>query len=219
MISTKDLSAMPSNDGLRHLTQSLATLDAVIQKEWEGRYYSFNSKWGVNEQMASMRNGEGDSWFCVFAPFGAFLKGFDHESRMSPRNNGIGKTWPGILDEVPDVFKPFLREPAFSMEETTFCIWRTNTDAVWHKGSISYPEGKDDPDGSAHLLYIFDANPDTYRRWAERYYKRPVNLSLVEHIYAHKPLTEGVIRGLNPRASLAELSGDLHEIDYPVSAN
>ncbi len=209
---------MPSIEDLRHFTQSLAMLDAIIQREWEGRYYSFNSRWDQKQQMASMRNGEGDSWFCVFAPFGAFLKGFDHESKMSPRNNGFGKIWPGVLDDVPGVFKSFLTEPAFSMGETTFCVWRTSVDTVWHKGSISYPTGKD-PDGSARLLSLFDANPNTYRNWAEEYYKHPVSLALIEQIYGHKPLTEGVVRGLNPKANLAELSDDLAEIGYPVSPN
>jgi hypothetical protein len=218
LISTKNLSALPSVDGLRRLTQSLATLDAIIQRDWEGRYYSFNSHWDKKEQMASMRNGEGDSWFCVFSPFGAFLKGCGHESQMSPRNNGTGKTWPGVLDDVPDVFRSFLSEPAFSMEDTTFCIWRTHADVAWRNGNVSNPVGMD-PDGSAHLLSIFDGNPQTYSQWAEEYYKRLVSVVLVEHLYLHKPLTESVVRELNPRANLAELSSDLLEIGYPFVAN
>jgi len=168
--------------------------------------------------MASMRNVEGDSWFCVFAPVGAFLKGFVHESKMAPRNNGLGKIWPGVLDEVPEAFNSFVAEPAFSMKETTFCLWRTRTDTAWRKGGISYSDGND-PDGSAQLLSVLDANPDTYRRWAEEYYKCSVNLSLVQQVYVHKPLTEGVVKGLNPKASLAELADDLAEIGYPLSAN
>jgi hypothetical protein len=152
------------------------------------------------EQMASMRNGEGDSWFCVFSPFGAFVKGCDYESQMSPRNNGTGKTWPGILDDVPDVFRSFLSEPAFSMEDTTFCIWRTYADVAWRNGNVSNPVGMD-PDGSAHLLSIFDGNPQTYSQWAEEYYTRLVSVVLVEHLYSHKPLTESVVRELNPRAT------------------
>ena len=57
-------------------------LDAIIMPEWDYRYYSFNSKWSAGQEMASMRNGQSDAWFCVFSDVGVFFKGFDHESHM-----------------------------------------------------------------------------------------------------------------------------------------
>jgi hypothetical protein len=84
MISSRNLSALPSPDVLKQVTKALAMLDALIERDWEYRYYSFNCKWSDHEQMASMRNGQGDAWFCVFGSAGVFLKGFDHESKMSP---------------------------------------------------------------------------------------------------------------------------------------
>jgi hypothetical protein len=213
-----DLSSIPAIEELRRLTQSLAMLDAIIERNWNRRYYSFNSKWDTNEQMASMRNAEGDSWFLVFGPQGAFLKGFDHESKMSPAANGMSRVWPGVLSDVPEHFGSFVNEPAFSPQDTTFSIWRGHDDDRWHKGKLEYPQGKD-PDGSVRLLSILDGNPDTYKNWAEAYYNRPINLPAIEHIYAHKPLTEGVVRALNPDTHLAELSDDLAEIDYPSAAN
>jgi len=218
MISTRDLSLVPPIDKLRYLTQSLAMLDAIIQRDWRGRYYSFNSKWDAQEQMASMRNGEGDSWFLIFSQVGAFLKGFDHESGMSPAKNRMGRVWPGVLSDVPAQFGSFLNEPAFSMNDTTFCIWRANHDNQWNVGSIEYPDGED-PDGSAKLLSILDGEPATYMRWAQEYYRRPLSLRLVEQIYAHKPLTNEVVQGLNPNVNLAHLSEDLSETGYPVSIN
>jgi hypothetical protein len=214
MISTRNVYQLPEIDVLEKLTQSLAMLDAIIQRDWEGRYYSFNSKWDVREQMASMRNGQGDSWFCVFGEAGAFLKGFDHEAQMSSWHDGPRDVWPGVLDQVPDAFKQFLTEPAFSMEETTFCIWRLRGDTEWHTGDIPFPEG-DDPDGSARLLSIFDGQPRTYQQWAEEYYEHPISLSAVEHIYAHEVLTDEVIHSLNPDTSLPELAEDISEIGYP----
>ena len=67
-------------------------------REWDYRWYSFNSKWVEGEQMASMRNGQGDGWFCGFGLPGAFLKGFDHESKMSPWNMESPKVWTGVLN-------------------------------------------------------------------------------------------------------------------------
>ena len=182
-------------------------LDAVIERDWEARYYSFNAYWSIDEQIASMRNGEGDEWFCVFSKQGALLKGLYHESEMA-------KSWPGVLDSVPDVFKSAFSEPAFSIEYTSFFIWRTYDDDQWHTGRISYPLG-DDPDGSAWMLAILDGHPATYQRWAEDYYQRPVDLAIVEHVYAHKPLTNQIVRSLNPETNLAELAEDIAKIGYP----
>ena len=205
MISTRNLAPLPDIPTLRRLTQSLATLDAVLSPEWEGRYYSFNSRWAEGEIMASMRDGSGDDWFLLFGQAGAILKGFAHESPMA-----VGPTWAGILSNVPAAFGDFLSEPAFSVEDTTFCLWRTHGDDRWYTGAADYPPG-DDPDGSGDLLSILDGNPRTYQRWAREYYEVKVSLAAVRHIYEHRPLTAEVLARLNPDVTLE----DLAEIGYP----
>jgi hypothetical protein len=40
-------------------------LDAIMSPDWEYRYYFFDSKWGLSEMMASMRNGQGDDFTSV----------------------------------------------------------------------------------------------------------------------------------------------------------
>ena len=190
-------------------------LDAILMPEWEHRYYSFNSKWAENEQMASMRNGQGDGWYCGFGLPGAFLKGFDHESLMSPWTMEIPKVWPGVLETVPEVFKSFASEPAFSMKDTTFCIWRSIQDPRWSVGKISFPVG-DDPDGSEWMLSIFDGNPSSYMEFAADYYERPVSLRAIQRIYGHSPLTSELVRELNSTVEFASLLPDAAEIGYPV---
>lgn len=209
MISSRSLAELPAIDVLRKLTQSLAMLDAIIQRDWEGRYYSFNAYWKPDEQMASMRNGEGDEWFCLFMPVGAFLKGLYHESQKARAGRAL-------LDSVPEVFQSALTEPAFSIQYTSFCAWRTYEDDQWHTGRISYPPGED-PDGSAWMLAILDGNPVRYQRWAEDYYTRPVSLSAVEHIYAYKPLTKEIVHSLNPETNLSDLGEDIAKIGYPTA--
>ena len=216
MISTKDILSLPTIDTLKKLTQSLAMLDAIIMREWDYRYYSFNSKWADGEQMASMRNGEGDGWFCGFGRAGAFLKGFDHESEMSPWSMETPKVWPGVLESVPEDFKSFAAEPAFSMEDTTFCIWRGIQDAQWSTGKISYPDG-DDPDGSMWMLSILDQSSGTYKAWAEDYYEHPISLSAVQQIYRHLPLTQELARELNATVDFESVLADAAEIDYPAA--
>jgi hypothetical protein len=188
-----------------------------MSPEWESRYYSFNSKWGEGEMMASMRDGSGDEYFILFNPHGAIMKGFAHESPMSPYAIESGKPWAGVFDSVPDEFKGFLSEPAFSIEDTTFCIWRKYTDSSWQVGSIDYPEG-DNPDGSEDLLCILDNQPSTYKEFAEEYYEREIDLSAVEQIYQHKALTPEIVAALNVDVSLGALKSDIEEIGYPNGA-
>jgi hypothetical protein len=214
--STRDLTGMPDVGGLRRLSQSLAMLDAVLCPEWEYRYHSFNSKWAAGEMMASMRDGSGDDYFILFKGAGAIMKGFAHESAAWRKALELGRPLPGVLDGVPDVFASFLSEPAFSMDETTFCLWRRSTDSAWQTGAIDSLEGED-PDGSAELLRLLDGDPEGYRAWAESYFETAVARSAVDHIFTHRPLTEDVVMSLNPNLSLAALVADATEIAYPTS--
>ena len=98
--------------------------------EWDTRYYSFNSKWSCNEQMGSMRNGIGDEFFALFNSAGCFIKGFAHEHEMTPYRIKPPEIWPGTLDGVPQEFESAVHEPAFSMNDITFCVWRKYSDKV-----------------------------------------------------------------------------------------
>jgi len=210
MISTRELSALPDVDALRRLLQSMAMLDAILSPEWDLRYYSFDSRWGEGEQMGSMRNGSGDHLFALFNRAGCFLKGFAHEAEMSPYNARPPRVWPGVLEGVPEEFSAGLTEPAFTM-----CLWRKSGGPVWRRGPVAYPAGAD-PDGSAELLSPLDDRPESYEEWAEEYYEQPVDLRLVQHVYAHQPLTEALVLALNPDLSLDDLADEIEEIGYPA---
>jgi hypothetical protein len=62
---------------------------------------------------------------------GAILKGFVADSSMAEEAH------PEILANVPNVFaENFLNEAAFSMESTSFCIWRLTSHFSWQVGNI-----------------------------------------------------------------------------------
>ncbi len=165
--------------------------------------------------MASRRDGAGNDYYLLFNKAGAILKGFDHESVMSPYAFDPPQTWPGILEQVPAVFASFLAEPAFALEAATFCIWRTYSDEKWQVGDIQFPAGAD-PDGSAYLLALLDGNPQNYCEWATENFETEVDLKAVEHIFAHRPLTVQIVHSLNADLDLNDLMGDLKEIGYPI---
>jgi len=125
MVMKGTLSILPDVVGLRRKAQSLAALDAIMSPNWQYLYYSFNSKWDSGEMMASRKNGSGDELYILFNSSGAILKGFDHESFMSPWARDDQSLWPSIFDGVPAVFEQFLKEPFFDIPNTTFCVLAT----------------------------------------------------------------------------------------------
>jgi hypothetical protein len=214
VISTKNLKSLPDVSTLKRLLQSLAMLDAIMSSEWDERFYSFNSNWDDNEQMGSMRNGFGDDFSVLFNSSGCFIKGFNHESAMSSWGTDKQLPWPDLLKGLPPEFSAASIEPAFSMENISFCIWRLNTAVSWAKGDFEYANDED-PDGSEYLLEIFDVNPATYQAFAQEYYEVDLAITAIEAIYRHTPLTNEIVQSINPEISLEDLEKDILEISYP----
>ena len=164
-----------------------------------------------------MRDGEGDHFFALFNSSGCFLKGFDHESPMSPWRQPSKELWPGMLTGIPESFSYCLSEPAFDVPNTTFCIWRENSDRTWNMGDIQFPDGSD-PDGSESLLSPLDGKPESYKDWAEDYYERAVDLDAVSEVLHGIALSSALLERLNPEQSLALMQDDIESIGWPVEA-
>ena len=209
-ISTRDLGGMPDIQAFRRLTRSLAVLDAILSREWERRYYSFDSYWGPGELMASMRNGQGDHWFALMTDNGVVMHGLHHEAPMYRADD----PWPGLFAGIPPELSGFRDEPAFDTRNSTFCIWRRTNAQAWERGPVQFPPG-DDPDGSAELLQHLDGRPETYVAFAAEYYEVAIPLDIVANVYRHIPLTTEVVARLNPSVLLTDLASDLAEIGYP----
>lgn len=209
MTSTADLSALPDIDGFRRVTRALAMLDAILSPDWEFRYYSFNSRWGDGEMMASMRNGEGDHWFALICPAGVALHGLAHEAPSFTPD----QPHPAIFGSLPPEFKTnFHDEPAFVTANSTYCIWRRAADDRWHCGA---PPELCAQDGSEDFLPILLGQPQHYVEFAADYYERQLDLADVAAVYGHQPLSEELVGRLNPDVSLDDLEDDIDEIGYP----
>ena len=195
---------LPSIPELRAIAQSLAMLDAILCSEWQYRYFSFNSAWAPCMEMASMRNGSGDDWFLLLDSVGAALKGFAHELAS---DHALGAS---LQTQVPHEFSAFLNEPAFSMQNATFCYWRKADDSTWHKVQGSLPD-----DGSVEMLSHLVAGPSGYKEWAEAYYELPVDLQGVSAVFDHVPLSAAIVLALNSDADLDSTLREAAEISYP----
>ncbi|MFD4671580.1 hypothetical protein ACFWNN_17725 [Lentzea sp. NPDC058450] len=179
--------SLPDIPQLRALCRALAALDAVLDPDSDYPYHQYNDAWAPGEEMASMRDGAGNEYDIVFTAAGAFVRGFDHESPMSPYANDDEEPWPGVLDSVPEVFRKCVEEPAFSdefdMPFLTVCLWREHGDTSWRHGEIDFPEDGDDGAGWLFAL-LADGTPEAYRKWAQDYYEEPVDLAVVQRVFA-----------------------------------
>ena len=195
----------PDTVELRLHLRALAVLDATIGDDPQFCAYAFHADWGPGEEAALMDNGSGDDFSVVFSPAGVLVRGFDHESAMSPYATEDEQVWPGVVDEVPAALRPLLDDPAFRDEglgvpRVTVCLWRETGDTVWRAGSaIDFPVGHGSPDGSGFLFHLLtDRSAETVRAHFEDYYERPVPLDAVRHVLAGHPMTPAVAAALGP---------------------
>lgn len=213
--------ALPDIRSLRDLCRATAMAEAVLNPAGE-RHYSFDSHWSETEALASMRNGSGDEFDIVFSPAGAYIRGFDHESPLSPYQHAAAPApYPGVVDSVPDPFRHYVSDPAFTDEDgtpvVTVCVWRQAADDRWRAGRIDFPAGHPDPDGSEWLFgLLVDPTAEAFQSFAKDYYESPVDLEAVRHIYGLHPLTRSVLADLNPAVSLADVIGAAKTIGYPL---
>jgi hypothetical protein len=197
--STKSPPALlPPPSELERTCKGLATLDAMMAEDWEDRYYSFNNAWNEagTERMASMRNGEGDEWFIVFAPGGVFIKAFWHEYPLED----VEAVYAGL----PKALAPFLKEHSFSMEDITF--------GGWHDGTSWTLRGNAKP--MAEELKILSGDPKAYRAYAADYFEEKLPLPAIAHVLAGNRLHAKLVAQISTERNLAELEEDLAEIGY-----
>lgn len=203
----KEWNAWPEPEVVQKVMRIQASLNMILcQEEWL-RYHSFVPKWGENISLAKIDNGSGDHLLILFSPQGTIIKGFDHESAISPYAQDEHAVWPGIYDDVPHELLSLLGDEALEKEDVTFCIWRGKNDTAWKRGNIFIPEGE--TDGSAFLLGTLFFTPAEFVDFADDYFEITLSSEIVEKIYEGLPITKEMIRVLNaecdPETVLREL--------------
>jgi len=189
----------------------MAVLDAIMSQDWVYRYYSFNSDWSEDEEFFEMRNGEGDQVLILFRNEGTVINGFAHEAAQGNKDQ--------LTDQLPEVFHEFIFGEPVHSAGTTFCVWKNGSEQ-WTTGILG-----DSDDHSEELLSPFDAEPETYVKWAENYFKGSyresgIPLAVVSRIFNHEPLTKDMVLSIVDKVEdWEQLIEDLIEISYPYHIN
>ncbi|GLY04268.1 hypothetical protein [Actinoplanes sp. NBRC 101535] len=213
---------LPSIPVLRDRCRALAVLELIQGTGFE--YYSYTA-WG-DDEAALMSNGSGDEYTIVFGEAGVFIRLFDHESAMSSHTaDDEAELWPRLTAGLPPDFAEHLTEPAFRHGAdmiATAVLWRRTTDDRWHAAAgITFPPSRGlydiSPDGTDRLSILCDEITDEYADFAGDYYETGIDRAAVKHVAALRPLTDDVVRALNPESSLAAIRTEVATIGYPIT--
>ena len=175
--------------------KSISLIEAIVSPDWEDRYYSYNSKWGTNIEMASMRNGSGDEWFLWINNDYVAFKLLDHES-------GLLDDIDSIKNKFPPEFLQFVEEPAFSINQSTSLWYLRNSN--WNKFDKNELIAKEYAD-------VFNWTPENYKNWADEYYDIDINIVAIENIMSGK-ISNEEIQLINTDLEYNDLKDEIEEI-------
>ena len=160
--------------------KACASLDIELCEEENLRCYKFYENWSNDVDVATYENGGGDDLVIIIKGGTILIKGFDHESDVSPYAQEEFRIWPGMYDGAPEELIKVLEDEAFEKDHVTFCIWRQSEVGSWNKGSVVFNEGEDD--GSSWLLSSIKASIEEYVEWGKEYYEEDFECLPIERI-------------------------------------
>lgn len=207
MITSRDLSAIPDPRRLRQRLLGLSVLDSLLNGF--SIEFDFYPDWSSGVEAAVRDNESGDILNVFFCQGGTLIKGFAHESYMSPYGDApfepqeVGglQCFPGLLDGVPEALLPFCLDSEGGIESPTTVIWCL-PEGTWRRGDFAWPEGSsvpEDPDLSGDLLRPLGMSVDDYTLWAREYYgAESLERADVEAIFAGSVLTRELASRIQP---------------------
>lgn len=180
---------------LRNKLKVLALLDAIIEQEWEYRYFSYSSSWSDSEEMGSLRDGCGGEWFVWFSGDAVGYK------CLSPED-GLMEGIEMVKSSAPSAYHNFITEPAFTIDRAT-CIWYLeNSQWVKHGKTVNK---------LIDLDIVFNWDASGYQLWATEYYERDIDPEVVESIFRGQ-FSEELAKKLNPDIEMRDLLVELPEL-------
>lgn len=204
---------------LQQIVRRTAALDIIFCEEAWLRLHSYRQGVGEAEAIGWIDNGAGDSLHAVFGPAGVLIKGFDHESPISPYAQN-DEPWPGMYEKVPAELAVYLEDVALEKDDVTFCYWQQRQIAdrfTWHSGALAnveqLPEGDRDG-GASFLLGYLPGKVEDYLSWAQHYYglSEPINYDAAAAIYEGEEVTAELIHILQPKRNSAQALAELKQL-------
>lgn len=192
---------------MKELLKKQAILDIIITPEHDAwrRLVSYEYDKTKRCDRFHISNDSGDHLYVLMSPEGAIIKGFDHESCLSPYQNDEEPTAESIYANVPAELLALLDEET-EKNDVTFCIWQKPGEVHWHQNSIELPDYCFDSDrtqpedgGQAFLMSYIFAGADEWYEWASIYYElREEAWDAAARLYETGEITRSMMEDLNP---------------------
>jgi len=213
------MTTLPDPQRLKERIQVLASLDAILCEEDWLRVHTYEQNWKPGVDLGMIQNGAGDHLYALFMDEGVLIKGFDHESPLSPHAREDGEIWPGMYDGMPEVLLSQLHNNYESLEadDVTFCLWFMKNDVTWRCGEWDSIDELDDSDrdgGASFLFGYLEETPTDYVEWAKDYFdlSNTLSLQVISQIYNEYRVEEGWITAINPERNVQDVWLDLSKI-------
>ncbi len=211
---------LTNEEELKKILLCQAVLDIVMTDEEDSwlRLINYYKNYNDDVDMVKIDNGSGDHMYIMFSKHGTIIKGFDHESELSPYANDEGNIAKGIYDFVPDELMNLLSDESVERDDVTFCIWRSKNDPLWKKGKDLVSEGyKYGVDGEVFLLgFIFDT-AESWLDWAKDYFEEDaekLHLSFVKNVYDLKIEKKEIEKMIDQDRDIEKVIDELKQIGY-----
>ncbi|MBL8911749.1 MAG: hypothetical protein JNM17_13740 [Archangium sp.] len=187
MPSSALLRSLPDPASMQRTLRSLTMLDAIVAPDF--RAFEWHPRWGKRQQMGAFKDGSGNFFFAWFSVKGTVIRGFDHESKMSPFQHDPPREWPGLTKGLPAALSYAKKEPAFALEELTFCTW--NTGDGWKCGPVKMAKRGD---GSEELLACFRSD---FSKFAPKHFDQKFDRSALDALRDFKPLSKPLLDSIS----------------------
>jgi hypothetical protein len=147
--SSRRLDLLPEPTELSRRCQALALLEAGLNSNPSTRWHNVTSTDGV--RVCRVSDGSGNEALHWFNGEDAVVRGFDHESPISPWAQEPMALWPGMYEGAPAFVSSAPTIEVAGVESVTFCFWWA--DGAWRRGPVEFPPSVHaDPDGSEYIL-------------------------------------------------------------------
>jgi hypothetical protein len=151
-----------SNSQILSAVKASEEIDYELPEEDEFCSFEFNEEGSNGAQIAIYDNGGGDDLVVIFKNNSILIKGFDHESRVSPYSRDEYGVWPGMYDGAPKYLLDALGDESIEKDHVTFCYWRESETGEWQQGPVTFTDGEND--GSDWLISSITDLTDYYQK-------------------------------------------------------
>ncbi|KWX84700.1 hypothetical protein AMQ83_29150 [Paenibacillus riograndensis] len=214
------LTKLPDPENLRRQMILLAVMDVICCEEEWLRVHRYDPDFQPGVQLGIVENGAGDHLYVLFTADGCVIKGFDHESPLSPHAQDEYEVWPGMYEGLPDNLQSALRSSGDTLEaeNVTFCVWQENGSPEWMYEEWRELDRQDkrqaESGGADFLLSYLYETPEDYIEWAMDYFSglQQLPLGAIRDLFGGGPVTDDLIAAINPQRDRPQASKELKKL-------